>query len=339
MVSDMFTLDDIAKKLSAGQELGRAEGLWLARSAEFEELLSLADKLRTKSFGNAVSVCAIINAKSGACSEDCKFCAQSARHRTGAPVYPLVSKEGMVAAAHNAARAGADRFGIVTSGETACTSRKDFETICAAAKEIRESGVIGVCVSIGKLNAAEVQQLKAAGVTRIHHNLETSERFYLHVCTTHSYNDRIDTVRNIKAAGLELCSGGIFGLGETLEDRVDLALQLREIGAHAAPLNFLTPVPGTPLENQPLLPPREALRMIALCRLMLPGTEIRICGGRTVTLRDMQSWMFRAGASGLMTGNYLTTAGRSPQDDLRMLDDLGLTPQYKRSKRQDPNGK
>ena len=220
---------------------------------------------------------------------------------------------------------GADRFGIVTSGESACRNQRDFEAICAAAKEIQASGCVNACVSIGKLAPGDVEKLGAAGVRRIHHNLETSGRFFPEICTTHSHADRVDTVRNVKAAGIETCCGGIFGLGETWEDRVDMALELRGLGVDSVPINFLNPVPGTPLGGRPLLPPTEALRIIALYRFLLPDKEIKVCGGREMTLRDLQSWMFRAGASGTMIGDYLTTKGRSPADDLRMIADLGLT--------------
>ncbi len=259
-------------------------------------------------------------------AEDCKFCAQSARYHTGAEVYPLMSGEEIVGASQDAAESGADRFGIVTSGRGLGSNRGEFERICAAAGEVEQSDSVGACVSIGKLSPADVEQLKAAGIRRVHHNLETSARFYPQICTTRPYQTRLDTIRNIKAAGLEACSGGIFGMGETWEDRVDLALQLRNLGVDSDPINFLNPNRGTPLEGRAMLPPRQALRTIALYRFLLPAKEIRVCGGREVTLRDLQPRMFHAGASGTMIGNYLTTGGRSAEGDRRMLSDLGLTP-------------
>ena len=325
----MPDLGSIAERVLAGQALGREEALWITTTADFEELLYWANLLRERFCGNVVHLCSIINAKSGACSEDCKFCAQSARYHTSAPVHALVSRAEMTGAADAAAGLGADSFGIVTSGEAACKSRKDFDTICEAAAAVAESGRIGPCVSIGRLGAEDAARLKAAGVNRINHNLETSARFYPQVCTTHSHAERVATVKSAKAAGLEVCCGGIFGLGETWEDRVDLALQLRELGVGAVPINFLNPIPGTPLGGRARLPAREALRIVALYRFLLPDREIKVCGGREVTLRDLQSWMFRAGASGTMLGNYLTTRGRSPEDDLQMLADLGLTARSK----------
>jgi len=326
----------IAERALAGGEVSRANALWLARDAELDELLCHANRIRERFHGNVVHLCSIINARSGACSEDCKFCSQSAHHRTGVDVHPLVSQDEMADAARAAAEIGADSFGIVTSGESASEDRSDFDAICSAAERIGRSAGAAACVSIGMLSLEDAQRLAAAGVRRINHNLETSARFFPEICSTHSHADRVETVRNAKAAGLEACCGGIFGLGETWEDRVDLALQLRDLDVDAIPVNFLNPIPGTPLEGRPLLEPREALRIIAVYRFVHPAKEIKVCGGREMTLRDLQSWMFRAGASGTMLGNYLTTAGRSAQDDLQMLADLGLTI---RGKSQAPNPK
>jgi biotin synthase len=324
----MQSVEKLAERAAAGQ-LGRDDALWLATAAPFDELLFHANRLRQNAWGDSVHLCSIINAKSGACSEDCAFCAQSARHRTAIDIYPLVPPERMLDAARLAAESAADSFGIVTSGESACDNPRDFDAICAAAAAVRSLRGLKPCVSIGSLTPAGVARLKAAGVRRIHHNLETSERFFPHICTTHPYARRVETVRNIKAAGLEACSGGLFGLGETWDDRVDLALELRRLDVDGVPINFLNPIPGTPLAAQPLLDPRVALRIVALYRFLLPAKEIKVCGGRTVTLRDLQSWVFLAGASGIMIGNYLTTTGRSIGDDLRMLADLGLHPHLK----------
>lgn len=322
----MFDVNNLAERVLNGGEVGRDEALWLAGDASFGELLFHANRLRETFQGDSVHICSIINAKSGACSENCKFCAQSAHHKTGAAVYPLVGKERMLNESGVAAERGADRFGIVTSGESASANRADFDRICAAARQIHQAGQVTPCVSIGKLSREDCEQLKAAGLERIHHNLETSERFYPEICTSHPFSERVETVRNAKAAGMQVCCGGIFGLGETWSDRVDLALLLHELAVDAVPLNFLMPLPGTPLADRELLPPREALRIVALFRFVLPQKEIKVCGGRDLVLRDLQSWIFRAGASGMMIGDYLTTRGRSVDDDLQMLADLGLTP-------------
>jgi biotin synthase len=322
----LFDVNDLAERVLNGGAAGRDEALWLAGDAPFDELLFHANRLRETFQGDSVHLCSIINAKSGACSENCKFCAQSAHHKTGTAVYPLVAGDRMVDESGVAAERGADRFGIVTSGESASGNRADFDRICAAARQIHEGGAVAPCVSIGKLSREDCEQLKAAGLERIHHNLETSERFYPEICTSHPFSERVETVRNAKAAGMQVCSGGIFGLGEAWADRVDLALLLRDLAVDAVPLNFLMPLPGTQMADRELLPPHEALRIVALFRFILPQKEIKVCGGRDLVLRDLQSWIFRAGASGMMIGDYLTTRGRSVGDDLQMLADLGLTP-------------
>jgi biotin synthase len=319
-------LDQIAEQALAGESVGRDDAMWLAREADFDELLLHANRIREHFHGNVVHLCSIINAKSGECSEDCKFCSQSAHYQTDVDVHSLASGAEIVDAAREAAEIGADSFGVVTSGEGACKNRDDFDAICSAAKEIGSATDAAACVSIGVLSPENAAQLVAAGVRRINHNLETSARFYPEICTTHPHARRVATVQNAKAAGLEVCCGGIFGMGETWADRVDLALQLRDLGVDAVPINFLNPIPGTPLEDRPPLPPLEALRIIALFRFVHPSKEIKVCGGREVVLRDLQSWMFRAGASGTMLGNYLTTRGRAAGDDLQMLADLGLVP-------------
>jgi len=320
----MPDLSAIAERTLAGEPLGRDDALRLATEAGTDELFFHANRLRERFHGNRVHVCSIINARSGACPEDCAFCPQSGHHHTHADVYPLVPEAQMVDEAGRSVAQGADRFGIVTSGESAAEG--DFETICRAVRRIHEAGSVAPCASIGRLGPAEFERLRAAGLRRIHHNLETSERFFPQICTTHARADRVATVRDAKAAGMEVCSGGLFGLGETWEDRVDLALELRDLGVDAVPINFLHPVPGTALEGRPLLAPLEALRIVAVFRFVHPTKEIKVCGGRHVVLRDLQSWIFRAGASGMMTGHYLTTQGRRPADDLQMLADLGLTP-------------
>jgi biotin synthase len=319
-------LTDIAKRARSGKCLSRDEALRLANDAPLEALLYHANRLRETFHGDSVHLCSILNARSGACSENCKFCAQSAHHTTGVATYPLVAEQQMVDAAHVAAESGSDRFGIVTSGESVGKSPADLKRVCSAVRRIHDAGAIAPCVSIGTLRASDCEQLKAAGIDRIHHNLETSERFFPQICTSHAYADRVATVRAAKAAGLQVCCGGLFGLGETWADRVDLARRLRELEVDAVPINFLMPLPGTPMADRVLLPPREALRLVALFRFILPTQEIKVCGGRDLVLRDLQSWIFRAGASGMMIGNYLTTRGRSVEDDLQMLADLGLRP-------------
>jgi biotin synthase len=285
------------------------------------DLFSLANRVREKFNGNTIELCSIINAKSGSCPEDCSFCAQSIHNKTDTKAYPLLNKEEIMDAAGAAKEKGIKRFCIVTSGKK--PSKKELDTICKYISALRNIGLLP-CATLGMLNMEELRQLKDAGLNRYHHNLETSESFFREVCSTHTYRDKIKTIESAKSLGLSICSGGIFGLGESWDDRIEMAFALKEIGVDSVPINFLTPVSGTPLGHRGLLNPLDALKIIAVFRLILPVNEIRVCGGRPATLRDLNSHIFIAGANGLLTGNYLTTQGRSPEDDLQMIKDMGL---------------
>lgn len=265
--------------------------------------------------------CGIINAKSGRCSEDCSFCAQSCYHKTDAPVYALVSEEMLYAHASRLAEAGVMRMGIVTSGSR--PSQRDFDSLCRAVQRIRESVNIQLCASLGVLNAGQAGMLKDAGVTSYHHNLETGRSFYPQVCTTHSYELRVDTVKSAKAAGLRVCSGGLFGLGERWEHRLELSETLQELDVDSIPVNFLMAVPGTRLQNAPCISTAEALGLISLLRLMHPERDIVLCGGRGKTLGEWDRLAMLAGANGIMVGDYLTTKGCHFGRDLDMLYEAG----------------
>ncbi len=291
------------------------------KGAEVYDLFALANRVREKFRGNSVDLCSIINAKSGACPEDCSFCAQSAYSKTDTNVYPLLNKEKILDAAVSAKKYGVKRFCIVTSGKK--PSNKELDEICHFISKIRGLGLLP-CATLGMLDIGQLRQLKDAGLNRYHHNLETSEHFFSEICTTHTYIDKIKTIEAAKSLGLSICSGGIFGLGESWEDRIDMAFALKEIGVDSVPLNFFTPVKGTALGERGFLNPLEALKIIAVYRLILPRMEIRVCGGRAVTLRDLNSQIFLAGADGLLLGHYLTTQGRNPEDDLQMIKDSGL---------------
>jgi biotin synthase len=294
-----------------------------ARGSDLIALFQAASRIREQHFGTAVSLCSIINAKSGRCPENCAFCAQSAHHLTDAPVYPLKSTDAMVEAAAMAASHGAGCFGIVTSG-TAIASGEELDRLCEALERIRRETTISPSCSLGILDEETARRLKAAGMETYHHNLETARSFFPAVCTTHDYEEDVNTVRAAKRAGLRVCSGGIFGLGETMAQRIELALTLRELEVDSIPLNFLNPVPGTPLADADNLTPMECLLTIALFRIILPDRTITVCGGRERNLRDLQSWIFMAGASGTMIGDFLTTSGRPVASDLQMIRDLGL---------------
>ena len=282
-----------------------------------------ATRIREEFLGNGVHLCAIINAKSGRCSENCAFCAQSAHFETGVPVYPLVDEERIVSEAKSAQENGSSCYGIVTSGTS--VGGDEVATICGALRRIvRETDIAPAC-SLGIISTDTARALKEAGMVTYHHNLETARSFFPNICSTHDYDDDIATIRSVKEVGLRVCSGGIFGLGESPAQRVELAFTLRELAVESIPLNFLNPIPGTPLEGADLITPMECLKAIALFRYVNPDKQISVCGGREKNLRDLQSWIFFAGASGTMTGNYLTTVGRSSQEDWQMLADLELT--------------
>lgn len=314
----------LAEKVLAGQDITKEEADFLINVSDDDTmlLLAMADRIRQKYAGNAVDCCAIINGRSGKCSEDCKYCAQSAHYHTGVKEYGLLKEEEFFAAAKKAKEAGAVRFSIVTSGRGQ-SREDDFENICKALRRIRNELGMEVCASLGILTLEQAKALKEAGVSRFHSNLETSASHFPDICTTHTYEDKFATIHNAQAAGLRVCSGGIFGLGETPEQRVEMAFTLKELGIDSVPLNLLNPIAGTPLENSKPLPPLEILRAYAVYRFILPKAQIRTAGGREVNLRDLQALALNGGASGIMIGGYLTTGGRAPEKDLQMLQDMG----------------
>lgn len=282
------------------------------------DLLACANRITSAFLPKEIFTCTIINAKSGHCSQDCAFCAQSAHHTTNISTYPLLDKAEMVANAREMEKNGATYFSMVTSGERLTDA--EIDTICSATKEIKDKTRLTVCGSLGMLTDNQAQALKQSGMTNYHHNLETAESFFDQICTTHTYAEDIETVKAATSSGLLACSGCILGLGESWAQRVELAFTLKELKVNRIPINFLNPIPGTRLEHQPPLSPMDALKSIALFRFINPKTDITICGGREHTLKDFQSWIFMAGANGVMVGNYLTTRGRDMQMDLEMID-------------------
>ncbi|MDG4475573.1 biotin synthase BioB [Thiovibrio frasassiensis] len=279
---------------------------------------ALATKLARR--GTSFSLCSIINAKSGRCSEDCRFCTQSAHYQTEAPVYPLLDKAQILTAAREAKKNGAGRFSLVTSGRGLASA--DLPQMLEIIRTIREEVGIKVCASLGILGEAELRQLKEAGVSRYHHNLETSNEFFPQVCTTHSFSDRVATIKAAQNVGLSVCSGGIFGLGESETDRLSMAMTLAECGIDSVPINVLIPLPGTPCGELPPMPIAEILRSIALYRLILPQAAIRLAAGRESALSDFLSSAFMGGADGMMIGGYLTQRGRSPEADRKFAEDI-----------------
>ncbi len=321
----MYPTPIAPEKLTTGQaftdsmalELLQAEGpaltAWLAGSHSLAEAAS----------GNRVHLCSIVNAKSGRCPENCSFCAQSAHHKTDAPVFGLKSRQEMVEDAIRAEEAGSCCYGIVTSGTR--VTGADFNTILETLREISERCDIVPSASLGLLTQEAATQLAGAGCGTYHHNLETARSFFPQICTTHDYQEDVDTVIVAKKSGMKVCCGGLFGLGESLEQRIEFGRTLAELEVDSVPLNFLNPVDGTPLEGKHLLTPMDCIRIVALMRYLMPKVRLSVCGGRETNLREYQSWIFMAGATGMMVGNYLTTSGRNLQVDHQLLTDGGMT--------------
>jgi len=321
----------LAEKVMQGGKLSREESLWLFQlenSADIYTLLSWANRIREHFKGNKIHLCSIVNAKAGACSENCSFCAQSSFYQTGSPKYGFVDPEPVAEAADEANKNGVTAVGLVAAWK-GLNEGPMLDEVCARITEMKAGGKTRPDASLGIIKSQKVaDRLKAAGLECYGHNLESSRRFFPNTCTTHTFDDRLQTIGYLKKAGLKICSGGIIGMGETREDRCDLAFTLKEIGANVVPVNILNPIPGTPFEKNPPVQPLEILKTIACFRLILPRQEIMVAGGRTVNLRDMQSMVFMAGASALMVGNYLTTLNQPVEKDLQMLKDLGLDPNW-----------
>ncbi|HTG01782.1 MAG TPA: biotin synthase BioB [Nitrospirota bacterium] len=310
-------MDGASAEAAAARQLARLNG------HERWDLFYAAGAIRERHRGSTVDICSIVNAKSGACSEDCTYCAQSVHNQTAAPVYPLISVHDMARAAESAKKNKAKRFCIVTSGR-GIESDKDLETIARGIEKVRDAG-LSPCATLGTLTRDQLARLKDAGLLRYHHNLETSRSYFPRICSTHSFDERLDVIGHAKSLGLSVCSGGIFGLGESMEDRMEMAFTLRELDVDSVPINFLMPIAGTPLEHAEPIRPLDALHAIALFRFILPKKEIRICGGRATGLRSLHPLIFAAGADGFMIGNYLTQSGLKPEDDLKMIGDFGLS--------------
>jgi biotin synthase len=314
---------DLAERVLEGHTLTQAEGLALLRSGEREllEILAAAYRIRYEQWGNRVHLNFLVNAKSGSCAEDCGYCSQSKVSDADILRYKLLDPEQIYDGARVAAQRQAKTYCIVISGRS--PRRQELEVITSVVRRIKESFALSVCVSPGLLNSDQALQLKQSGVNRVNHNLNTSERFYPRICTTHTYQDRLDTLRVCREVGLELCSGGIVGMGEEDVDIVDLALRLGEFRAEAVPINFLLPIAGTSLENVATLTPSYCLKVLALVRLANPRCELRIAAGREVHLRSLQPLGLFA-ADSIFVGDYLTTKGQPPSEDYRMIEDLGF---------------
>lgn len=317
------SIQELKQRVLSGGQITREEalGLFLTPADQLGGLFEAAAEIRDKCARRDVDLCSIVNAKSGACSEDCGFCSQSTHFDTGIPTYPLLAADLMLKASEEAASNGATKFGIVMAKKG--PSNDDIEKVCAVIREIKRRGRIVPDASLGILTREQAQRLAEAGMVHYNHNLESSRRHFEKVCTTHSYDERINTIRHVKEAGMKVCCGGIFNMGETAEDRVDLAFTLKDLEVDTIPINFLNPIPGTPMADRPLMDPYEALACIAVFRFIFPEKELRIAGGREKILGALQGKMFEAGANATMVGNYLTTFGSTPQQDQEMIRNAG----------------
>ena len=315
----------LSRRIIDGGEITRteADACMRLRGDAIYDLMYAANKVRRHFHGNKVTFCSILPTKFGRCSEDCKFCAQSSFYSTGIEAHSMMDGAEVAKATEFARDHGASAFGIVNSGRG--PTQREWPKIMEAVEAMKSVDGICHCATLGSLTTEQAADLKRAGVRRINHNLETSERHYPNIVTTHTWQDRVKTLRLAQEAGLETCSGGIYGMGETIEDRVDLGFSLRSINPDVVPLNFLHPIEGTPLSHLKPLEPLVILGIIATMRLILPKQDLKVAGGREKNLRDMQSWGFYAGATSGLIGNYLSTYGRANNEDLQMIRDLGLT--------------
>ena len=324
-------ITSLGQRVLSGELISREEAQWLFNvedSADIFDLMAWANRIRKHFKGNKIHLCSIVNAKAGACSENCRFCAQSSFYQTGSPRYGFIDAEPMHEAASEANKHGVTALGLVAAWK-GLNEGPMLDEVCERISELARDGKVRPDASLGIIKSQKVaDRLKAAGLECYGHNLESSRRFFSSHCTTHTYDDRVETISYLKKAGIKICSGGIIGMGETCEDRCDLAFSLREVGANVVPINILNPIEGTPFATNAPLPPLEILKTIACFRFILPRQEIMIAGGRTVNLRDLQSMIFMAGASALMVGNYLTTLNQPVEKDIQMLRDLGLDPDW-----------
>lgn len=315
-------LKHIEDKLQNGNLINFEEAIELSETKlEYEKLYNLADKICKKHMGYKVDLCTIINAKSGKCSENCKYCAQSGHYNTGVPSYPLIDIQDVLASAKENEKAGVNRFSIVTSGGS--LSNKEFEKVLEMIATLRMETNLKLCVSLGSISFDRALRLKEAGLSLYHHNIEICKEYYANICDTHTYDDRISTIKNSIRAGLEVCCGGIIGMGESMEQRIKMAFEIRELGITSIPINILNPIKGTPLEQVEKIEPVEIIKTISLFRLIIPYASIRYAGGRKA-LGELQQKGFMAGINAAMVGNYLTTVGNTISDDVKMIREIGL---------------
>lgn len=314
---------DLKNDILNGKLINKKEAMALV-DVDIDLLCSLADEIRQKMCDNKFDLCSIVNGKSGKCSENCKFCAQSSFYDTGAETYPLLPQKDILSLAKYNKEKGVLRYSIVTSGKK--LNEKEIDYMCDISENILSTLDVKMCASFGLLSEEEFRKVKKSGIVRIHNNLETSRRNFPNVCTTHTYDDKITAIKNAQKAGLEVCSGGIMGLGETYEDRIDMALDIRDLGVKSVPINMLNAIEGTPFEKNERLTDDDMRRIVAIYRFILPYATIRLAGGRGL-LSDKGKACFKSGANAAISGDMLTTTGITINDDIKMITELGYVAQ------------
>ncbi|NFG61088.1 MULTISPECIES: biotin synthase BioB [unclassified Clostridium] len=316
----MNIVNKYKEKVLNGELISKEEALILSEENTYELAYS-ADEIRKKLCGNNFNLCTIINGKSGRCGENCKYCAQSAYFKTNIEEYDILDSESIIKSAISNYNSGVHRFSVVTSGKK--LSENNINKICDTYVKLKEKCSINICASHGLLNYEELLKLKESGVIRYHNNIETSKSFFKNICTTHTFEEKIITIKNALKAGLEVCSGGIIGLGETMEDRIDMAFTLKELDVSSIPINILNPIRGTALENQEILSYDEIIKTFALFRFILPTRQIRIAGGRAL-LNDKGERLMKCGVNAAISGDMLTTCGIKTSDDIKIIKELGF---------------
>ena len=315
----------LKNKILEGYDISFDEALELIKinhlndNETLETLIDSANEIRKTFNGDNLDLCTILNVKNGNCSEDCKYCAQSSHYKTNIIAYPFLKEEEIIKKAKEVEDKGAHKFSMVSSGKG--PSNSDIEKICSIYKNLRDNTNISLCGSFGILKEGQAEKLKKAGVTMYHHNLESSKEFYSSLCSTHTFKDRVNTIKLIKKAGLKVCSGGILGMGETPIDRINLAFELKKLDVDSVPVNILTPIKGTPYENNEPLNKMEIIKTIAVFRFILPKAQIRYAGGR-MQLEELQELGLKAGVNAMLTGDFLTTTGSNIEKDKKLAEKM-----------------
>lgn len=317
-----MNLDEIKAAALAGKGASREEAEWLAEYPDLDKLCDAANEISRRWLGSNVDSCSIVNARSGRCGEDCKWCAQASRHNTGCETYNFLDAEEVMRAASANEEAGIRRFSLVTSGRT--VAKSDLEKFCEVIRQLSADTDLYLCASMGLLGEEEMKMLKDAGVKRYHCNMETSSKFFKTLCTTHTPEDKMRTIAAARKCGLEVCSGGIIGMGESFADRLDFAFELRELDVDSVPINILNPIKGTPLQDTPLISEEEIIRTVALFRFILPRKSLRFAGGRMRLSHESMLRIMTGGMNGVLMGDMLTTVSNTIADDRVLFREAGM---------------